>query len=129
MVAKRLVPRTLVAMPKDATPPPAQPLYEGYRWLGSQWGRSGKPTGSRVNGGLMSAVTVFMFSVAINAARDGSSVATVIGGAAVGTGCLIAAAFYFIEAHFAGRAMREQEPTMPATLPEPPAPTEPSVGP
>ena len=119
-------------MPRDVTPPPATPRYDGFRWLGSQWGRSGKPTGSQVSGGLTLAAAVFMYSVAINSAGDGSSTATVVGSAVVGTGLLVASAFYFIEAHFAGRARREQEPTepdAPAALPEPPTPTEPSVGP
>ena len=77
----------------------------------------------------MLVATFVIYGVAINSVRDGSNVASIVASAVVGTGCLIAAAFYFIEAHFAGRAEREQEPTMRATLPEPPAPTEPSVGP
>ena len=77
----------------------------------------------------MLAAAVFMYSVAINAAGDAGNTVTVVGSAVVGTGLLIASAFYFIEAHFAGRAQREQEPTLPAALPEPPTPTEPSVGP
>ena len=129
MVAIRPDPRTLVAMSKDATPPPAQLQYEGFRWLGSQWGRSGKPKPSQVSGALMAVAALVIYGVAFNSSRDGSNVASVVASAVVATGCLIAAAFYFIEAHFAERAEREQEPTMGPTLPEPPAPTEPSVGP
>lgn len=114
MVSVRLVPRTLVAMPKEVTPPPPAPQYEGYRWLGSQWGRSGRPTPSKVSGVLMLVAATVVYIVAINAVRNDSVVGAVVASLVVGTACVLAAAFYFVEAHFAGRAKREQEPTLPA---------------
>ena len=123
MVGQRLDSRSLVAMPKPATPPPAQPHYEGFHWLGSQWGRTGKPTPSIVTGGLTLAAAAIMYSIGIDAVAQSGSTATVLMSAVVGSACVLAAAFYFIEAHFAGRAEREQEPTTPAALPEPPAST------
>ena len=116
------VPRTLVAMPRDVTPPLAAPRYDGFRWLGSQWGRSGKPTPSKVSGTLMLVAAIVVYIVAINGIRNDNTAAAVLLSFAVGTACLISSGFYFVEAHFAGRAVREQEPT------EPVPPTVPSVG-
>ncbi len=115
-------------MPKDVTPPPAAPRYEGFRWLGSQWGRSGKPTPSKVSGALMLAAAIVVCIVAINAVRDDSKPGAVVLILAVGTACLIAAGFYFVEAHFAGRAAAEQEPLEQEPLEQEPLeqqPTEP----
>ena len=59
---------------------------------------------------LVGAIVVYI--VAINAVRDDSKPGAVVLSLAVGTACLAAAGFYFVEAHFAGRAQREQEPSI-----------------
>jgi hypothetical protein len=115
-------------MSKDAAPPPPAVHYEGYRWLGSQWGRSGKPTPSKVSGTLMLAAAAVVFYVAINAVRNDSPVGAVVASALVGTACVLAAVFYFVEAHFAGRARDEQQPTPASDPTEAPRP-DPGVGP
>ena len=125
----KAAPRTLVAMPKDATPPPPTPQYEGFRWLGSQWGRTGNPKPSRLSAVLMLAAAIVVYTVAINAVRNDSTTGAVLASVIVGTACLLAATFYLVEGHFAARARLEQAPTLPESQVEPPASADPSVGP
>ena len=99
---------------KDQRPvPEPQVQYEGYRWLGSWWGRAGKPKPPKIGGFLMltTAVGVFVFAIV----RDKPSVAPIA--AAVGVLCLIAGVFFLVEAHYAERAAREQEPFEPSVGP------------
>lgn len=97
-------------MAKDLTPPAPQPQYEGFRWLGSQWGRSGNAKQAKRGAWFAVIVTLALWYIAVRA-YEASGVSTwVIGNAVVGAVCALAAAFYFIEAHFAQRASLEQKP-------------------
>lgn len=97
-------------MPKDVNPPKPKPVYEGIRWLGSTWGRSGNALTAKIGAWVATLATGVIWYLAVDSyLRDGMS-AWVLGNALVGltTGAL--ACFYFIEAHFAARVASEQEP-------------------
>lgn len=99
-------------MPKDVTPPEPRPQYEGYRWLGSQWGRSGNPKPAKRSAWFAVIVTLALWYIAIRAYENAGTSTWVIGNAIVGAVCALAAAFYFVEAHFAERASLEQKPRL-----------------
>jgi len=106
-------------MARDRTPPPPAPVYEGYQWLGSTWGRSGRPTPSRIGAVVMFVATVIVLGVAIAAMGEGGRAGFVAISLVVAAFTGVAGAFYLAEARFAARAAREQEPE----FPEPPGPS------
>jgi len=108
-------------MARDRIPPPPAPVYEGIRWLGSQWGRSGNPKPAKLGGWFALLVTCIVWFIAMRAYDNAGVSVWVIGNAIVGAICALTAGFYFIEAHFAERVANEQRP-----LPSEPNP---SVGP
>ena len=71
----------------------------------------------------MLAAAVVLCIVTINAATNDGTQGAIIAGIAVTLACVVAAWLYLVEAHFAGRASREQVPTVPEE------PTDHSVGP
>ncbi|MGC4175832.1 hypothetical protein [Demequina sp.] len=102
-------------MPKREVPPPEpQSQYEGYRWLRSDWGRSGKPKPSRIGGYVMAVAALIVFGVAITATTWDRPLFVLVS-VIVGALCAAASWFLFVEAHFADRASREQRPFTPST--------------
>lgn len=85
-------------------PGPAQRMtYEGIRWLGVHWGKSGKPQIHRI-----AAVLFMLFAGVQLLVATRASVALwplVMSGLFA-----LAAITYWIEAHFAARVVREQQP-------------------
>ena len=102
---------------QQPAPPPPQVQYEGYRWLGSSWGRTGKPLPSKIGGLVMLTLAVGCFVFAIfDVTQDNTGRAT--GTTVVGVLCLIAGAFFLVDAHYAKRAATEQTPLDPSVGPQ-----------
>jgi hypothetical protein len=99
-------------MAKDRTPPAPQAQYEGFPWLGSQWGRSGNAKPAKRSAWFAVIVTLILWYLAVRAYENGGLSTWVIGNALVGGVCALAAAFSFVEAHFAARAALEQKPSV-----------------
>src|SRR5690554_2520432 len=85
--------------PRTSTPM----VYEGIRWLGARWGRSGKPLLLQIS------ATVFTFLAGIQlvvALRVTDDVWPMVMSGLFAFGAVT----YWIEAHFAARVAREQKP-------------------
>jgi len=100
--------------PKPAPEPQVQ--YEGYRWLGSSWGRTGKPLPSKIGGLVMLTLAVGCFVFATFDVTQ-ENVGRATGTTVVGVLCLLAGAFYLVESHYAKRAATEQTPLDPSVGP------------
>ena len=94
---------------QQPAPPPPQVQYEGYRWLGSRWGRSGRTAPALFGAIFFLAVATLSFVQAIVALGDDNS-RLAIGSTLVGVLSALAGAFYLVELHYSKRAMAEQEP-------------------
>ncbi|MFV0634009.1 DUF2510 domain-containing protein [Demequina sp.] len=90
--------------------PPARPRYEGIRWCGVTWGRSGRPTPPRIAGGIFAVVAaIHIFAATVTLWATTTSIISwmlAINAVVFTLGTLA----WFIEAHFAARVAREQEP-------------------
>jgi len=101
-------------MPKaQPTPPSPQSQYEGFTWLGSQWGRSGNSTPAVIGAVAMGFAALIVCAVAFRALTWDRPV-VVIASFAVAALCGVGCWFYAMEARFAARANREQEPFIPS---------------
>jgi hypothetical protein len=100
-------------MPKDRELEPPKPQYEGIRWLGSQWGRSGNAVPAKIGAWFATLVTGVVWYLAVGSYLQEGPSTWVLGNALVGVLTAVTAGFYFAEAHFAARVSREQEPLRP----------------
>jgi len=99
---------------KKIEPPPPEPQeqFEGYQWLSSQWGRSGNPTPAIIGAIAMGLAAFIVLGVAIRSTtwdRPAIMLVSFVVAALCALGCW----FYAVEARFAARAKREQEPFTP----------------
>lgn len=97
---------------RSPTPPEPQQQYEGYRWLGSQWGRSGASGPPQLGAVAMGLAAFIVFGVAIRATTWDRPLFVLLS-VVIGLLCALGCAFYVIESTFAARAAREQQPFTP----------------
>ena len=111
------MPRTLDGMPKQQIPrpePTPQLQFEGYEWLSGQWGRSGNATPPRIGATAMGLAALIVIGWTIRGISQDAGPVFILVSLAVAAICVVGAAFYAVEAHYAARAAREQEPFTPA---------------